>query len=64
MLTSFQPDEFAVDPIAPEVLRVLQEEDARRLPHMRPTLTDLSAAYRPPPDDVLISRVRACLRGA
>ncbi len=56
ILEAFQPDEYAVDAISPDILRTLREEELR-WGGGRPTLTDLSVGYRPPLEEQLLVRV-------
>lgn len=57
ILGAFQPDEYAMDAISSEILKTLQEDEAR-YGGQRPALTDLSAGYRPPLEEYLLQKVR------
>ncbi len=56
MMETFEPDEYAMDAIEPEVIEAISEaEKAGNQP--APELTDMSNGYKPPNNDLLLVRV-------
>ncbi|KAJ9518018.1 hypothetical protein QJQ45_004301 [Haematococcus lacustris] len=63
ILDNFQPDEYAADPISPDILAELREDNLQGGAAVgavgMPPLTHMSTVYRPPAEDLLTAKVHA-----
>ncbi|GFH05664.1 uncharacterized protein HaLaN_00163, partial [Haematococcus lacustris] len=63
ILDNFQPDEYAADPISPDILAELREDNLQGGAAVgavgMPPLTHMSTIYRPPAEDLLTAKVHA-----
>ncbi len=60
ILNNFQPDEYAHEPVSPEVLSVLQQEHQQQQqqpPALSLLKVDLSRCYCPPHVDAILPKV-------